>query len=158
MKYAVAMWMDQTIGFATADGAETERASEAVLFDTKEAAETAKSFDCHAWIHEVPDEAAFRAMAPTWTGRPYASSALFSLVREVFWAANNHDSKAVTAEMSRALSDAALNVLEVLGHRGGEKGWTFGPLPTPAEPWVDEPARGDEPGWKPETTTTDETR
>lgn len=130
MKYAVATWMDQTIGWATADGAATERASEAVLFDTPDAAQSAMTFDHGAWAQEVPDEAAFRAMAPTWTGRPYTLSTLFSIAREAYFAANNFDGDGGAGfyEKAQDLSMAALTVLEALGHHG-EKGWAFGPRP-----------------------------
>ena len=136
MKYALACRLDQTVGWATADGSVTERASEAALFDSRDAAMAAKEFDpADTSIEEVPDEAAFRAMAPTWNERPLTLSALFTLAHEVMRAADNEnlqDGGAGFHEKAQDLSSAAYVLLGALGHRDSDGRWQFGPAPAAA--------------------------
>lgn len=65
MKYAVAMVLDQTYGYLTADGSVTISHPEAMLHDLREAAE-ALTADVDGWVEEVVDEGEFRAREDTW--------------------------------------------------------------------------------------------
>jgi hypothetical protein len=87
MKYVVMMVLDQTVGFLDANDVETIRHPEALLHETREAADAkAHAYDAQlpthgsdgkphseslrarwmAWVEEVPDEAEFRAREDTW--------------------------------------------------------------------------------------------
>jgi hypothetical protein len=68
MKYAVAIFLDQTWGYLCPDGSHTTIHKEAMLWDDKDQAEAA----CEAEgkygieVEEVPDVAEFQSREDTW--------------------------------------------------------------------------------------------